>query len=150
MQGLLLSAFLCLLACASCVVSRKEASFFMNQHEHHSKQHQPRQQQHQRQQAPGDVQRQRREYLWREHVRLELQVHKCLAQSGGLQREWQLLATRKAALQQRRSGLSTQILLSGLAGMRQLPAERLFHYERERIQQEEVRLQQAICSVNVT
>ena len=113
----------------------------MNQHQHHSR---PHHQHHQPQQQPsGDVQQQRREFLWRERVRLELQVQQCLAQSECLQREWQLLATRKAALQQRRAGLSTQILLSGLSGMRQLPAERLFQYERERIQQEELRLQQA-------
>jgi hypothetical protein len=111
----------------------------MNQHQHHSKPHQQ-----QRRQSPGDVQQQRREFLWRERVKLELQMHTCIAQMESLQREWQLLATRKAALQQRRSGLSTQILLSGLAGMRQLPAERLFQYERERMQQEELRLQQAL------
>ena len=114
----------------------------MNQHQHHSR---PHHQHHQPQQQPsGDVQHQRREFLWRERVRLELQVQQCIAQSESLQSEWQLLATRKAALQQRRAGLSTQILLSGLSGMRQLPAERLFQYERERIQQEELRLQQAL------
>ncbi len=71
-------------------------------------------------------------------------MQECIVQTESFQREWQLLATRKAALQQRRAGLSTQILLSGLAGVRQLPAERLFQYERERIQQEELRLQQAL------
>jgi hypothetical protein len=111
----------------------------MKQHQQNYHQHQQ-----QRRQSPGDVQQQRREFLWRERVKLELQMQECLAQTDSLQREWQLLATRKAALQQRRSGLSTQILLSGLAGMRQLPAERLFQYERERMQQEELRLQQAL------
>ena len=115
----------------------------MNQHQHHSKPHHQHHQ-HQQQHPAGDVQQQRREFLWRERVRLELQVQECIAQTVSLQREWQLLATRKAALQQRRAGLSTQILLSGLAGMRQLPAERLFQYERERIKQEELRLQQAL------
>jgi hypothetical protein len=113
----------------------------MNQHQYHPKRSNQQQQQ---QQSLGDVQQQRREFLWRERVKLEMHVQVCIAQSNSLQREWQLLATRKAALQQRRSGLSTQILLSGLAGMRQLPAERLFQYERERMQQEELRLQQAL------
>jgi hypothetical protein len=114
----------------------------MNQH--HSKPHHQHQHHQQQQHPSGDVQQQRREFLWRERVKLEMHVQVCIAQTGSLQREWQLLATRKAAWQQRRSGLSTQILLSGLAGMRQLPAERLFQYERERMQQEELRLQQAL------
>ena len=45
----------------------------------------------------------------------------------------------------RQQGSGTaQILLSGLARTRSLPAERLFHYERERILQKEERLRQAI------
>ena len=121
----------------------------MKQHQHHSKQHHQQQQQ---QQSPGFVQQQRREFLWRERVKLEMHVQVCIAQTESLQREWQLLATRKAALQQRRAGLTTQILLSGLVGVRQLPAERLFQYERERMQQEELRLQQALmqCQGDLT
>ena len=37
-----------------------------------------------------------------------------------------------------------QIVLSGLVGIRQLPSERLYFYERERIAQEEYRLQQDV------
>jgi len=116
----------------------------MNQHQHHSKHDQHRHRQQQQEQSSGSVLQQRREFLWRERVKLELQVQACIAQTETFQREWQLLATRKAAQQQRRAGLSTQILLSGLVGVRQLPAERLFQYERERMQQEELRLQQAL------
>lgn len=44
----------------------------------------------------------------------------------------------------RLNGAPAQIVLSGLARSRSLPAERMFHYERERILQEEERLRQAI------
>ena len=54
-----------------------------------------------------------------------------------------MLQNRKAQVQQQRPKLAVQIVLSGLAGMRSLPAERLFQYERERLVQEEERLQQA-------
>src|SRR5713101_1685472 len=40
--------------------------------------------------------------------------------------------------------LAAQIVLSGLARTRYLPVERLFHYERERLIQEEERLRQAV------
>lgn len=117
----------------------------MKQHQHHAKQHHHHQhQQHRQQAAFSSVQEQRREFLWRERVGLELRVQESMAHADNLQHEWQLLAARKAALLQRRPGLSIQILVSGLAGMRQLPAERLFQYERERMQQEELRLQQAL------
>jgi hypothetical protein len=55
-----------------------------------------------------------------------------------------VLQHRKASLQQQKPKLAVQILLSGLAGTRYLPAERLFQYERERLMQEEERLQQAM------
>jgi hypothetical protein len=47
-------------------------------------------------------------------------------------------------LQHQKPKLVAQIVLSGLVRSRSLPAERLFHYERERILQEEERLRQAI------
>ncbi len=128
-----------------CSVCRAERTYHSPMNQQHPKQHHQHQQRQQQQQhSPGNVQQQRREFLWRERVKLELQVQVCIAQTDSLQHEWQLLAQRKAALQQRRSGLSTQILLSGLARVRHLPAERLFQYERERVQQEEQRLQQAL------
>ena len=131
--------------------------FPMNQHRHAHHQHrnpsnQRNQHQQRNQQSAGDAQQQRREFLWRERVRLEMQVQACIAQYDGLQREWQLLASRKAAMQHRQAGLSTQILLSGLAGVRQLPAERLYQYERERLRQEELQLRQAVmqCQRDLT
>jgi hypothetical protein len=54
------------------------------------------------------------------------------------------LQHRKASIQQQRPKLAAQIVFSGLARTRHLPAERLFHYERERLIQEEERLQQAM------
>ena len=55
-------------------------------------------------------------------------------------------------MQQHKPKLAAQIMLSGLAGMRYLPAERLFQYERERLMQEEMRLQQALirCQSDLT
>lgn len=73
-----------------------------------------------------------------------MQVQVVLAQAACLQREGYILAQRKAVMQQRKPMLAAQILLSGLAGMRHLPSERLFQYEQERLTQEEVRLQQAM------
>ena len=124
-------------------------------HAHQSrkqKQHWPHQSSARQQPASHFQQEQRREFLWRERVKLEMQVQALLAQVAYLQREGQLLAQRKTGIQQRKPILSAQILLSGLAGIRHLPAERLFQYARERLAQEEVRLQQAMlqCQSDLT
>ena len=124
-------------------------------HSHHSQQQkrQPHYQSSSRQQPAGSsYQQQRREFLWRERVKLEMQVQALLAQAACLQREEQVLAQRKAGMQQRKPVLTAQILLSGVAGMRHLPSERLFQYERERLAQEEVRLHQAMmhCQSDLT
>jgi hypothetical protein len=101
-------------------------------------------QQHQDRQQSGNPQVQRREFLWRERVKLELQVQALIARAESLYQAWRVLQQRKANLQQQKPKLAAQILLSGLARTRSLPAERLFHYERERIMQEEDRLRQAM------
>lgn len=101
-------------------------------------------QQHQDRQQSGNPQVQRREFLWRERVKLELQVQALIARAQSLDYAWRVLQQRKANLQQQKPKLAAQILLSGLARTRYLRAERLFHYERERILQEEERLRQAI------
>ena len=93
---------------------------------------------------PGNQEDQRREFLWRERVRLELQVQALLARGESLARQWQHLQERKAALRNQLPRVAGQIVLSGLVGIRQLPSERLYSYERERIAQEEYRLQQDI------
>ncbi len=67
-----------------------------------------------------------------------------IARAESLDYAWRVLQQRKANLQQQKPKLAARILLSGLARTRSLPAERLFHYERERILQEEDRLRQAI------
>jgi seryl-tRNA synthetase len=87
---------------------------------------------------------QRREFLWRERVKLELQVQASLSRAESLEQAWRALQQRKANLQHQKPKLAAQIVLSGLARSRSLPAERLYHYERERIVQEEERLRQAI------
>ncbi len=101
-------------------------------------------QQHQDRQQSGNPQVHRREFLWRERVKLELQVQALIARAQSLDHAWRVLQQRKANLQQQKPKLAAQILLSGFARTRSLPAERLFHYERERILQEEDRLRQAI------
>ena len=110
---------------------------------HHQHNQRDRQQYQNRQQS-GHPEMQRREFLWRERVKLELQVQALIARAQSLDEAWHALQQRKANLQQQKPKLATQILLSGLARSRSLPAERLFHYERERIMQEEERLRQAI------
>jgi hypothetical protein len=67
-----------------------------------------------------------------------------IARAESLDEAWRVLQQRKANLQQQKPKLAAQILLSGLARTRSLSAERLFHYERERLVQEEERLRQAI------
>ena len=110
-----------------------------NQHQHTSQPHQGHRP------PPGNPLDQRREFLWRERVRLELQVQALLAWGESLARQWQHLDVRKAALGNQLLTVASQMIIAGLVGMRQqLPAERLYLYEKERIAQEEYRLQQDI------
>jgi seryl-tRNA synthetase len=109
-------------------------------HQDDQRSHQP----HQDRRQSGSPEVQRREFLWRERVKLELQVQALLARAESLDQAWRTLQQRKANLQHQKPKLAAQIVLSGLARSRSLPAERLFHYERERIMQEEERLRQAI------
>jgi hypothetical protein len=85
---------------------------------------------------------QRREFLWRERVRLELQVQALLARSESLAMQWQHLQEKKAMLGNQLPRVASQMVIAGLIGIRQLPSERLHLYEKERIAQEEYRLQQ--------
>jgi hypothetical protein len=110
-------------------------------HHHHD---QRSHQQHQERQHSGHPEVQRREFLWRERVKLELQVQALIARAESLDQAWRVLQQRKANMQQQKPKLAAQILLSGLARTRSLSAERLFHYEWERLVQEEERLRQAI------
>jgi hypothetical protein len=95
-------------------------------------------------QRPGNPQDHRREFLWRERVKLEMQVQALIALLQGLEQEYCVLEHRKASMEQERPKLATQIVLSGLTGTRALPAERLYQYRRERLIQEEERLGQAM------
>ena len=117
------------------------------QHSHRDQRHSQHQRNHQHQQdrrQSGSPEVQRREFLWRERVKLELQVQALLAQVDSLDQAWRALQQRKVSLEHQKPKLAAQIVLSGLARMRSLPAERLFQYERERILQEEERLRQGI------
>jgi hypothetical protein len=118
-----------------------------NQQQSHRQhqQHQPNNHhRYQDRQRPGNPQEHRREFLWRERVKLEMQVQALIALLQGLEQEWCVLQHRKASIEQERPKLVAQIVLSGLAGTRSLQAERLFQYRRERLIQEEERIGQAM------
>lgn len=102
-------------------------------------------------QRPGNPQEHRREFLWRERVKLEMQVQALLALLQGLEQEYCVLQHRKVSMEQEKPKLAAQIVLSGLAGTRSLSAERLYQYRRERLMQEEERLGQAMiqCQHNL-
>jgi hypothetical protein len=95
-------------------------------------------------QRTGNPLEHRREFLWRERVKLEMQVQALLALLQGLEQEWCVFQHRKASMVQEKPKLAAQIVLSGLAGTRSLSAERLYQYRRERLMQEEERLGQAM------
>jgi len=118
-----------------------------NQQQSHRQHQQPQPNNHrayQDRQRPGNPQEQRREFLWRERVKLEMQVQARLSLLQGLEQEWCVLQHRKASVEQERPKLAAQIVLSGLTGTRSLPTERLFQYRHERLLQEEERLGQAM------
>jgi hypothetical protein len=95
-------------------------------------------------QRPGNPLEHRREFLWRERVKLEMQVQALLALLQSLEQEYCVLQQRKACVEQEKPKLAAQIVLSGLVGTRSLSAERLYQYQRERLMQEEERLRQAM------
>ena len=123
---------------------RQERRFLMTDQQQSRRDQRHHQRSHQDHQRSGNPEVQRREFLWRERVKLELQVQALIARAESLDQAWRVLQQRKANMQQQKPKLAAQILLSGLARTRSLPAERLFHYERERLMQEEDRLRQAI------
>ena len=73
-------------------------------------------------------------------MRLELQVQATLARGESLVRQWQHLQEKKTVLGNQLPRVASQMIIAGLVGIRQLPAERLHLYEKERITQEEYRL----------
>jgi hypothetical protein len=115
-----------------------------NQHQQYQQPQPNDHREYQERQRPGNSQEQRREFLWRERVQLEMQVQALIALLQGLEQEWCVLQHRKASVEQEKPKLAAQIVLSGLAGTRSLPAERLYQYRRERLMQEEERLGQAM------
>ena len=115
----------------------------MSQHQHTNQHYQQR-----NHYQPRNPQEQRREFLWRERVKLEMQAHVLIARATSLAQEWQLLQHKKADLAQQKPQIAAHILLSGLVGRHNLPGERLFHYHRERNAQEEQRIQHAIICCN--
>ena len=98
----------------------------------------------QNRQRPGHPKKQRREFLWRERVKLEMQVQALLALLQSLEQEYCVLQQRKDCMEQEKPKLAAQIVLSGLVGTCSLSAERLYQYRHERLMQEEERLGQAL------
>jgi hypothetical protein len=138
MRILVLSLYRVLLSERSILMSQNQQHFQRNQRQHTSQpyeSHRP---------PPRNQEDQRREFLWRERVRLELQVQALLARGENLARQWQHLQERKAALGNQLPRVASQMVIAGLVGIRQLPSERLHYYEKERIAQGEYRLQQDI------
>src|SRR6266566_3181220 len=119
-------------------MTQNHQRFQQNQHQHSSQPHESHRP------PPGNAQEQRREFLWRERVRLELQVQALLVRGESLSWQWQHLQERKATLGNQLPKVAGQMLIASLVGIRQLPSERLHLYEKERIAQEEYRLQQDI------
>jgi hypothetical protein len=114
------------------------------QHQHHQQHQTNTHGAYQNRQRSGHPLEHRREFLWRERVKLEMQVQALLALLQGLEQEYCVLQHRKASMEQEKPKLAAQIVLSGLTGTRALSAERLYQYRRERLMQEEERLGQAM------
>ncbi len=111
------------------------------QHTHHQRNSHHAYQDRQR---PETLHDHRRDFLWRERVKLEMQVQALLTLLQSMEQEWCVLEQRRAILEQEKPKLAAQIVLSGLTGSRYLPTERLYQYRRERLFQEEERLRQAM------
>ncbi len=84
----------------------------------HQQQHQRSDRQHQDRQQSGNPQERRREFLWHERVKLEMQVQALIARAASLEREWQALQQHKTSMQQHKPKLAAQIVLSSLAACR--------------------------------
>jgi len=69
-----------------------------------------------------------------------------MVRAASLEEEWVALQQRKASMQHQKPKLAVLVVLSSLVGIRSLPAERRFWNERERLAQDEARLQQARSS----
>jgi predicted nucleic acid-binding Zn-ribbon protein len=83
----------------------------------------------------------RREYLLRRKLDLEMEVHDLLARLDSLDDEQLTLDEAKEHLQQQVPALKKQVAVSGLFGVRQTPAERVFAYQVQRIAQEKARIE---------
>ena len=98
-------------------MTQNHQRFQQNQHQHTSQPHESHRP------PPGNAQEQRREFLWRERVRLELQVQALLVRGESLSWQWQHLQERKATLGNQLPKVAGQMLIAGLVGIRQLPSE---------------------------
>ena len=96
-------------------MNNQQQSHRQHQHiQHQSNDHRA----YQDRQRPGNPLEHRREFLWRERVKLEMQVQALLALLQSLEQEWCVFQQRKASMEQEKPKLAAQIVLSGLAGTR--------------------------------
>ncbi|MEO9031458.1 MAG: hypothetical protein ABI413_21855 [Ktedonobacteraceae bacterium] len=109
-----------------------------NQHNHAQRSafNQPRQAQ------PSYASAARRDALVRRKLDLEMEAQDLLSCLDSLDDQWIALHQRKAILRQQVPSLKAQVVLSGVFGIRQTSAERLFEFQVSRIMQEEVRIEQ--------
>jgi hypothetical protein len=75
-------------------------------------------------------------------------VQALIAHGVSLAQQWEHLQERKATLGNQIPKIATQILFASITRLSQLPGERAYHYQRERIAQEEYRIQQEIIRCN--
>ncbi len=100
--------------------------------------------------SPASIQerRQRKEFLWRERMKLTLQLQGLQATASVLCRQRQQVQARKTASGKQLPKVVGLLLLSVLLGLRQTPAEWRYQQEKGRIAQEEWRLQQEFVRCN--
>ncbi|SRR5258708_30084560 len=93
----------------------------------------------------------RRALLWRERMKLELQVQGLFVRAATLVQAWQSLHGSKVALENEEPQIASRIVLAGLAGIPQLPSEWQYSSERDRIAQEEQCIQRDMlrCSSDI-
>ncbi len=100
---------------------------------------------------PRTPREQRRAMLWRERMKLELQVQGLFVRAAVLVQAWQSLHGSKAALEHEVPQMASRMVLAGLAGIPQHPSAWHYSNEQDRIAQEEQRMQRDMlrCSADI-
>jgi hypothetical protein len=93
----------------------------------------------------------RRAILWRERMKLEFQVQGLFVRAATLVQEWQRLHGSKPAVGNEVSKIASHIVLAGFVGIQPHASEWQHSNQRDRIAQEEQRIQQDMlhCSMDI-